>query len=142
MCCPFSPYGRSGPCAGKAATEFTLQADCGSLSTRGRRDQPPVMAGGRIVDYVGGTFAAVAALAAVMRPTVGLGKYCWRIHRFSLLEVFNIAGTSYADMMSSLWGRPDVPGVLRNVEVPSIEPTKDGWVGFATNSPAITTTSC
>lgn len=130
-----SPYGRSGPCAGKAATEFTLQADCGSLSTRGRRDQPPVMAGGRIVDYVGGTFAAVAALAAVMRaqqsaPGIAAGEYI----DFSLLEVFNIAGTSYADMMSSLWGRPEVPGMLRNVEVPSIEPTKDGWVGFATNS--------
>jgi len=37
-------------------------------------------------------------------------------------------------MMSSLWGRPDVPGLMRNIEVPSIEPTQDGWVGFATNS--------
>jgi crotonobetainyl-CoA:carnitine CoA-transferase CaiB-like acyl-CoA transferase len=130
-----SPYGRSGPYAGKAATEFTLQADSGSLSTRGRRDQPPVMAGGKIVDYVGGTFAVVAALAAVMRvqqagPEAATGEYI----DFSLLEVFNIAGTSYADMMSSLWGRPDIPRMLRNVEVPSIEPTKDGWVGFATNS--------
>jgi crotonobetainyl-CoA:carnitine CoA-transferase CaiB-like acyl-CoA transferase len=131
-----SPYGRRGPYADNAATEFTLQADCGSLSTRGRRDQAPVMAGGRIVDYVGGTFAAVAALAAVMRvqqagpEAAATGEYI----DFSLLEVFNIAGTSYADMMSSLWGRPDIPGMLRNVEVPSIEPTKDGWVGFATNS--------
>lgn len=131
-----SPYGRSGPCAGKPATEFTLQADSGSLSTRGRRDQAPVMAGGRIVDFVGGTFAAVAALAAALRGrqadtgNAAAGEYI----DFSLLEVFNIAGTSYADMMSSLWGRPDIPGMLRNVEVPSIEPTKDGWVGFATNS--------
>jgi len=126
-----SPYGRSGPCANKAATEFTLQADSGSLSMRGRRDQPPVMAGGKITEYVGGTFAAVAALAAVLRAQkTGHGETI----DFSLLEVFNIAGTSYADMMSSLWGRPDIPGMMRNVEVPSIEPTKDGWVGFATNS--------
>jgi crotonobetainyl-CoA:carnitine CoA-transferase CaiB-like acyl-CoA transferase len=126
-----SSYGRNGPCAHKAATEFTLQADSGSLSMRGRRDQPPVMAGGKITEYVGGTFAAVTALAAVLRAQKnGQGE----LIDFSLLEVFNIAGTSYADMMSSLWGRPDIPGILRNVEVPSIEPTKDGWVGFATNS--------
>jgi len=126
-----SPYGRSGPCANKAATEFTLQADSGSLSMRGRRDQPPVMAGGKITEYVGGTFAAVAALSAVLRAQkTGQGETI----DFSLLEVFNIAGTSYADMMSSLWGRPDTPGIMRNVEVPSIEPTKDGWIGFATNS--------
>ena len=126
-----SPYGRSGPCANRAATEFTVQAESGSLSTRGRRDQPPVQAGGKIADYVGGTFAAVAALSAVMHAHItGQGEYI----DFSLLEVFNIAGTSYADMMSSLWGRPEVPGMMRNVEVPSIEPTKDGWVGFATNS--------
>jgi len=136
-----SPYGRNGPYANKAATEFTIQADSGSLSTRGRRDQPPVMAGGKITEYVGGTFAAVAALSAVMRAQNSLsqnkgsqnirtGEYI----DFSLLEVFNIAGTSYADMMSSLWRRPDIPGMMRNVEVPSIEPTKDGWVGFATNS--------
>lgn len=126
-----SPYGRSGPYVNKVATEFTIQADSGSLSTRGRRDQPPVMAGGKITEYVSGTFAAVAALAAVMRAQkTGIGEYI----DFSMLEVFNIAGTSYADMMSSLWGRPEVSGVMRNVEVPSIEPTKDGWVGFATNS--------
>jgi crotonobetainyl-CoA:carnitine CoA-transferase CaiB-like acyl-CoA transferase len=136
-----SSYGRTGPCAHKAATEFTLQAESGSLSTRGRRDQPPVMAGGKITEYVGGTFAAVAALAAVLRAqnTLSQDKSSHNTRTgeyidFSLLEVFNIAGTSYADMMSSLWGRPEIPGVMRNVEVPSIEPTKDGWVGFATNS--------
>jgi crotonobetainyl-CoA:carnitine CoA-transferase CaiB-like acyl-CoA transferase len=124
-----SAYGRSGPWANRAATEFTLQADSGSLCMRGRRYQPPVQAGGKITEYVGGTFAAVAALAAMMRAKKSLqGESI----DFSLLEVFNIAGTTQADMMSSLWGRPDVPGLLRNVEVPSIEPTKDGWVGFAT----------
>ncbi len=64
------------------------------------------MAGGRIVDYVGGTFAAVAALAAVMRAQQsGSGNAAGEHIDFSLLEVFNIAGTSYADMMSSLWGQ-------------------------------------
>jgi crotonobetainyl-CoA:carnitine CoA-transferase CaiB-like acyl-CoA transferase len=126
-----SAYGRSGPWADRAATEFTVQADSGSLCMRGRRDQPPIQAGGKITEYVGGTFAAVVALAAVMRAAKSRQG---DTIDFSLVEVFNIAGSTHADMMSSLWGRPDVTGILRNVEVPSIEPTKDGWVGFATMS--------
>jgi crotonobetainyl-CoA:carnitine CoA-transferase CaiB-like acyl-CoA transferase len=126
-----SPYGRTGPYANHPATEFTLQADSGSLSTRGLPSQPPVMAGGRITEYVGGTFAAVSALAAVQYARKsGHGE----VIDFSLCEVMSIAGTAFADLMSSLWGRPDIPGKLRNVEAPSIEPTKDGWVGFATMS--------
>lgn len=126
-----SAYGRSGPWADRAATEFTVQADSGSLCMRGRRDQPPIQAGGKITEYVGGTFAAVVALAAVMRAA---NSRRGDTIDFSLVEVFNIAGSTHADMMSSLWGRPEVAGILRNVEVPSIEPTKDGWVGFATMS--------
>ncbi len=126
-----SPYGRTGPYANYAATEFTLQADSGSLSTRGLRAQPPVMAGGKITEYIGGTYAAVAALAATRyAQQSGYGE----VIDFSLAEVMSIAGTAFADLMSSLWGRPEIPGKLRNVEVPSIEPTKDGWVGFATMS--------
>ncbi|MAG33788.1 MAG: CoA transferase, partial [Deltaproteobacteria bacterium] len=53
---------------------------------------------------------------------------------FSLCEVMNIGSTTYSDLMDSLGGRvePRVPG--RSVEIPSIEPTLDGWVGFNTNS--------
>ncbi len=127
-----SSYGRTGPYANKAATEFTLQADSGSLSTRGLRSMPPLMAGGKITEYIGGTFAAVASLAAVTHAQkTGFGE----VIDFSLAEVINLAGTTFSDLMSSLWGRPEVPGKLRSVEVPSIEPTKDQqWVGFATNS--------
>ena len=35
--------------------------------------------------------------------------------------------------MFSLMGRPQVPGPPRSVELPSIDPTADGWVGFNTN---------
>ena len=47
----------------------------------------------------------------------------------------NIAGTTYADLFRAIWPaarRP--PDPARNVEIPSIEPTADGWVGFNTNS--------
>jgi len=126
-----SDYGRTGPYAEHAASEFTLQADSGSLSTRGLKSQAPIMAGGNITEYIGGTFSAVAALAATRyAQQSGHGEFI----DFSLAEVVCLAGTAFADLMSSLWGRPHIHGKLRDVELPSIEPTKNGWVGFATMS--------
>ena len=126
-----TPFGREGPYAGRAATEFTVQAESGSLATRGLPEGAPFAAGSRITDWVGGTYAAVAALAAVRRGrAAGIGEHI----DFSLCEVVNIAGTMYSDLFHSLAGRPPLPGPARTVELPSIEPTRDGWVGFNTNS--------
>src|SRR5688572_27559266 len=127
-----TPFGRTGPYVGRPATEFTVQAESGSIATRGLVSQPPVMAGGRTTEWIGGTFAAVAALAALRRARAhGLGEHV----DFSLLEVMSIAGTMYTDLLNSLIGRPPVEGTpARSIELPSIEPTKDGWVGFNTNS--------
>ena len=127
-----TPFGCDGPFAGRPATEFTVQAESGCIATRGLPSQTPFMAGGRIGEWVGGTFAAVAALAAVQRARrTGLGDHV----DFSLLEVTNIAGTMYTDLFNALLGRPDMGSpAARTVEVPSIEPTLDGWVGFNTNS--------
>jgi crotonobetainyl-CoA:carnitine CoA-transferase CaiB-like acyl-CoA transferase len=127
-----TPFGLNGPYAGRPWTEFTLQAESGSLGKRGLPSQPPIQAGGRITDWVGGTFAAVAALAAVQRSyRTGHGEHI----DFSLHECLTIAGNTYADLMHRLGGQPPkVPH--RTVEIPSIEPTTDGWVGFNTNSRA------
>jgi crotonobetainyl-CoA:carnitine CoA-transferase CaiB-like acyl-CoA transferase len=126
-----TPFGRGGPYSERPFTEFTIQAESGSIAGRGLPSQPPIMAGGRISEWVSGTFAAVAGLAAVQRAgRTGQGEHV----DFSMLEVMNIAGTVYGDLMASLAGRPVVEGPSRSVEVPSIEPTLDGWVGFNTNS--------
>jgi crotonobetainyl-CoA:carnitine CoA-transferase CaiB-like acyl-CoA transferase len=126
-----TPFGQSGPYSKRASTEFIVQAESGSLSGRGLADQPPIMAGGRITEWVAGTYAAVAALAACRQARAsGCGEHI----DFSLLEVMNIAGTNYVDLMASLAGRPEISAPLRSVEIPSIEPTSDGWVGFTTNS--------
>ncbi|MGI9591607.1 MAG: CaiB/BaiF CoA transferase family protein, partial [Myxococcota bacterium] len=126
-----TPFGREGPYAGRAWSELTVQAESGSISGRGLPEQPPIMAGGKTTFWVGGTFAAVSALAAVQRAhRTGVGETI----DFSLLEVINIAGTVYIDLMMGLAGRPPLTQPARMVEIPSIEPTKDGWVGFNTNS--------
>ena len=59
-----TPFGLTGPWSDRPATEFTLQAACGSTGSRGRRDRPPLAVGGRFGEYLAGVDAAVAAVAA------------------------------------------------------------------------------
>jgi crotonobetainyl-CoA:carnitine CoA-transferase CaiB-like acyl-CoA transferase len=133
--CWITPWGRTGPCAGRAWSEFVLQAESGSIGTRGLPGREPFQAGGRITEWVGGTYAAVAALAALHRMRrSGHGE---RID-FSLFEAITLAGTNYMDLAFRLLAGPPDPeklgGLPQSVETPSIEPTRDGYVGFCTNS--------
>jgi len=126
-----TPFGLEGPYANRPATEFTIQAECGSIGTRGLAGQVPFQAGGRITEWIGGTYAAVGAFAAVWRARhTGVGEHM----DFSLLEVMNIAATNFFDLFHSLLGRPDSTEFMRTLETPSIEPCADGFVGFCTNS--------
>jgi crotonobetainyl-CoA:carnitine CoA-transferase CaiB-like acyl-CoA transferase len=127
-----SPYGRGGPQDLRPATEFTIQAESGSIGTRGLPGQEPFQAGGRTVEWLAGPYAAVGALAAMLRAqATGHGEHV----DFSLLEVTTIGGTNYTDLFWKIVdaGPPEGP-LPQTVETPSIEPTKDGYVGFCTNS--------
>src|SRR3954447_22512336 len=68
-----SSFGREGPWATLPATEFTVQAWCGSIAGRGTPDRPPVAAGGRIGKWAVAVFAALAGLAA-WRRAKGTGE--------------------------------------------------------------------
>jgi crotonobetainyl-CoA:carnitine CoA-transferase CaiB-like acyl-CoA transferase len=130
-----TPWGLAGPFRDRPASELVLQAESGSIGTRGLPGREPFQAGGRITEWVGGTYAAVAALAAVLRlRRTGHGE---RID-FSLFEAITLAGTNYMDLAFRLMAGPPDPeklgGLPQSVETPSIEPTRDGYVGFCTNS--------
>jgi crotonobetainyl-CoA:carnitine CoA-transferase CaiB-like acyl-CoA transferase len=128
-----TPYGLEGPYADRPATEFTVQADSGSLTPRGIPELPPFQLGGRIVEWVAGAYAGVGAMGAVRRArATGHGE----LVDVSWCEVANLTASNYADLMNSLQGRPELdPSVpYRTVELPSIEPTADGWLGVNTNT--------
>jgi crotonobetainyl-CoA:carnitine CoA-transferase CaiB-like acyl-CoA transferase len=126
-----TPYGRGGPYSSRPASDFTIQAESGCLFARGLPEQPPVQIGGRTGFWVSGVFAAVGALAAVRRAReTGQGEHV----DFSVLEMLSVASSTYSDLMHRLAGRPKLEPIGRTVEIPSIEPTRDGWVGFNTNS--------
>ncbi len=131
-----SPYGRSGPWSDRVATEFTLQAESGSIAVRGLIGQEPFQAGGRIGEWAAGSYGAVAALAAALGArATGRGEAI----DLSMLETANLVFTNYASAMTRLMAGcvedpppPPFPG--QTVETPSIEPTADGFVGFCTNT--------
>ncbi len=126
-----TPYGRGGPLADVPWTEFTIQAECGSTSFRGRPDQPPIQAGGRVAEFIAGAYAAPAALAALaLAHKTGRGCHI----DFSIAEAGIISLAIYSEVAQQLHKEGSWAGFTRSVELPSIEPTKDGWVGFNTNT--------
>lgn len=122
-----SPWGGSGPWVDRPATEFTLQAEIGSIAYRGLRDRAPVGAGGRIGEWVAGSYAAVGALVAWLAArSGGHGHHV----DLSMFEAMVVAMTVYHDL-NGQWRKTPL---ARAIEIPSIEPAKDGWVGFTTTT--------
>ncbi len=121
-----SPYGRTGPWADRPATEFTLEAEVGTTAYRGLPERGPVAAGGRIGEWATGAAGAIAVLAtwlSARRSGVGLHA------DLSMLETLCLTMTTYHDLFGQF-----IPGfaIPQSLETPSIEPTKDGWIGLCT----------
>ena len=118
-----SDFGWTGPYADRAASELTLQAWAGSPGFRGDPAGPPISIGGDLGEYMGGVFAAFGALAVRRRVEHGgPGEHL----DLSMLEAMTL-------MQSSEWLHSQllrVPPISRTLEVPSIEPAKDGYVGI------------
>ncbi|MFN8542984.1 MAG: CoA transferase [Candidatus Binatia bacterium] len=120
-----SPWGGTGPWVHRPATEFTLQAAIGSTAYRGLRDRVPVAAGGRLGEWLTGSYAAVGALCAWLSARhTGRGQHV----DVSMFEAMMLGMTVYHDLTGQWLGTP----LLRAIEIPSIEPARDGWVGFCT----------
>lgn len=117
-----TPFGRT--CPDRAANEFTLQAESGLTGFRGDPSGPPISIGGDLGEYMAGVWAAFGALALHRRVRGGgPGGHL----DLSMLEAITLMQS--AEWLHSALMR--VPPVRRSVEVPSIEPAKDGYVGIS-----------
>jgi len=119
-----SDFGWDGPWSERAASEFTLQAWSGCTGFRGDPAGPPISIGGELGEYMGGVWAASGALA--LRRRVRHGGAGGHVD-LSMLEAITL-------MQSGEWLHSQllkVPPVKRSIEVPSIEPAKDGYVGIS-----------
>ena len=129
-----TPYGLDGPYRDHPATDFTLQADSGALAIRGAPDQPPYQMGGRTCEWLAGAYAAAAALVIWEGRCRGGGG---GVVDVSIAEATYLGGANFFDLYHAMLLGPDEEpaGSPRTPEIPSIERTKDGWVGFNTNAP-------
>jgi crotonobetainyl-CoA:carnitine CoA-transferase CaiB-like acyl-CoA transferase len=126
-----TPFGRHGPWVGRPWTEFTLQAACGSTGNRGFPERPPLAAGGRIGEWVAGTYAALAALAALREARrSGRGEDV----DVAILDCMAVTMTTYPSVFASFFGWPPLAGTGRSIQLPSIELSSDGCVVFTANS--------
>jgi crotonobetainyl-CoA:carnitine CoA-transferase CaiB-like acyl-CoA transferase len=125
-----TPFGTSGPYVDDrvAANEFILQAMCSSIAGRGWPDDEPVQAGGRLGEWLAGTFAAATAAACVRHAARGGGG---EIVDVSIFEAMVVAMGGLATMSASVLGEDSHLG-QRSLELPSIVATADGLVGFCT----------
>ena len=126
-----TPFGGDGPWADRPSTEFTLQAACGSIGQRGLPEQPPLSAGGRLGEWTSGTYAALGAIAA-LREALRCGH--GELVDVAMLDCMAVTMVTYPSVFASFAGWPEVPGTGRTIEVPSIEPTRDGYFVVTTNS--------
>ncbi len=129
-----SPFGMSGPWAGRPATDFTLQAWSGGIAGRGSPERPPAHVGGRPGLWLAGITAATAALTAHMRASAtGAGE----VVDVSILETLTLMLQMYPVVRKTMLP-PPTPQQLkamtaapaRHITIPSIERASDGWVGF------------
>jgi crotonobetainyl-CoA:carnitine CoA-transferase CaiB-like acyl-CoA transferase len=126
-----TPFGCDGPWAQRPSTEFTLQAACGSTGQRGLPEQPPLAAGGRIGEWVTGTYAALGAVAAYREARrSGKGEHV----DVAMLDCMAVTMVTYPSVFASFAGWPEQHGTGRVIEVPSVEPSKDGYFNVTTNS--------
>lgn len=125
-----TPFGTTGPYVDDqvVANEFILQALCGSIAGRGWPDDEPVQAGGRLGEWLAGTFAAAAAAATARHARRG-GR--GEVIDVSTYEAMVIAMGGLSTMSASVLGADSLLHE-RSLELPSIVPTADGMVGFCT----------
>jgi crotonobetainyl-CoA:carnitine CoA-transferase CaiB-like acyl-CoA transferase len=120
-----TPWGLAGPWTGRPWTDATLQALSGALMTRGDPDRPPVVQGGAITEWAAGAMAAVGLLAARWRAArTGAGD----LVDVSMLEAALLTLTMYTATWESIAGAP--MRASRQMNLPGIHQTKDGFVGF------------
>ncbi len=119
-----SPWGTTGPLADRPASEWTLQAATGFMARRGRPELGHIGAGGRLGEYAAGSFAALGAVAA-WREAAATGR--GRDIDLSMFEAMLTCSTQYWDLNHQLCGGE----LIQYLDIPAVEPAKDGFVGFS-----------
>lgn len=132
ICAHCSAFGRSGPRRDWPGYDFLMQAEAGYFAMSGEPDGPPARMGLSLVDYMGGTYLALALVSGVLAArSTGRGRDV-DVNLFDT-ALFNF---SYAGAWA-LNGDYE-PNRLPRSAHPSLVPcqlyrTADGWIYLMCN---------
>ncbi len=123
-----STYGQTGNYAHFKGTELLAQALGGYMTSVGEPTREPLRAGGQLhlLEYIAGTFAAGATLAAV-RDSRKTGEGA---HLDVPITNFGILQTSYPTVQNS-YPTSLFKADMRRPMIPSVHPCKDGFIGIS-----------
>jgi crotonobetainyl-CoA:carnitine CoA-transferase CaiB-like acyl-CoA transferase len=127
-----SNFGQTGPYRDFKASEVILYAMGGNMCSTGLGDQEPIKKGGNLVQYGGGTMAAVATMIALFNAEIqGVGNHV----DISLMEIqMGSIERRMSELLayqynSELTPRMDVAGLMQYPF--GLFPCKDGYVDVA-----------
>ena len=118
-------FGTTGPWARRPASHLTLEAESGSLGSRGVPELPPVAVGGQLGEWITGLYAATGALAGLRTARACAIAEAVEV---SVLECMLVTLNMHEPLHAAFSGSE---AFTRWVQVPSIERAKDGWVCFS-----------
>lgn len=121
-------YGQTGDYAQLKGTEFIAQAVSGYMTSVGEPTREPLRAGGQLhlLEYIAGTFAAGATLAA-LRGSRETGEGA---HLDIPIANFGILQLSYPTVQNS-YPTSLFKADMRRPMLPSVHPCKDGFIGIS-----------
>ena len=135
--CTVSGYGESGPYKEKAGFDQVLQTMTGMTVLQGKREGPPELLYGSIVDYYTSALVSGAVSSALYeRERSGLGQF---------VNVSLLAAALTLQSARLVWaegeGR-DVGRDMRSGGITGLHPTREGYLYVSANTPHFWTALC
>ncbi len=120
-----SDFGQHGPLRDRQTTPLTLQAAAGWVSVRDV-DRPPVQAGARIPEFIGGGYAAMAALTALRIAAGTDGAVEVDVSMFEAL----LSTLPYPMLLAERLKSMGLPTNVKAGPMLGIVRAADGWIGI------------
>lgn len=128
--CAVSGYGESGPLKDKAGFDQVLQTMTGMATLQGKKEGPPEILYGSIVDYYASALVAGAVSSALYeRERSGLGQF---------VGVSLLAAAMTLQTGRLVWAENEAREVGRDMRsggITGIHPTKEGYLYISANTP-------
>ena len=135
--CTVSGYGETGPLKDKAGFDQVLQTMTGMCTLQGKKDGPPEILYGSIVDYYASALVAGAVSSALFeRERSGEGQF---------VSVSLLSAAMTLQSARLVWAKSegrDVGRDMRSGGITGLHPTKEGYLYISANTPHFWTALC